>query len=198
MIVFGKRASADSPQPDPEPPPLPAQYLLPDGTEGQCEVTAIDPDMALFLTAELIQPGVAIIAFIEELGRVDGVTGPRYGSGFWVDFTHQGSRRARFIRHLRWLIRRDARPDRPVRRHTRFEPLTASAQLHLPGGFSVSCELLDVSLSGAALRADIRPMIGSMVVVGRRRGRVIRHFAGGFAIEFLEQLADRELQRQLR
>ena len=44
----------------------------------------------------------------------------------------------------------------------------------------------DLSLSGAA-PPDVRPAIGTMVWLGNTRGRVIRHFEDGVAIEFLIQ-----------
>ncbi|MNL87211.1 hypothetical protein D3C87_2162610 [compost metagenome] len=44
---------------------------------------------------------------------------------------------------------------------------------------------MDLSLSGAAVDIDIRPPIGMPVRLGSMRGRVVRHFQEGVAIEFL-------------
>jgi hypothetical protein len=41
-----------------------------------------------------------------------------------------------------------------------------------------------LSLSGAAIECDVKPAIKSGVLLGPIRGRVVRHFADGFAIEF--------------
>lgn len=200
MPAFGKRASAAPVPPDPDLPlpPLAARYILSDGRTGDCEVTAIDPDMALFLTAKTLPPQMPLTAFIEDLGRVDGITGGCFGPGVWVNFIHEDSKRSRFTRHLRWLIRRDGRTDRPLRRHTRFEPRHGHASLRLPGGIIEPCEVLDVSLSGAALGARLQPPLGTTLFLGRRHARVTRHFPGGFAIEFLERMADPQLLSLLR
>ncbi|CLR02959.1 Uncharacterised protein [Mycobacterium tuberculosis] len=43
---------------------------------------------------------------------------------------------------------------------------------------------MDLSLSGAAIDIDIRPALGTAVRLGSMRGRVVRHFMEGVAIEF--------------
>ncbi len=44
---------------------------------------------------------------------------------------------------------------------------------------------MDLSLSGAAVDIEIRPPIGTAVQLGNMRGRIVRHFLEGVAIEFL-------------
>jgi len=117
--------------------------------------------------------------------------------GFWVSFRHEGPRRDRFIRHLRWLVRRDRGLAAAERRHTRFEPRDKSAHFSLPGGQEQTCEVIDISLSGAGLRSRVKPSIGSPVTLGRMRGRVVRHFEEGFAIEFLAPLERSDLDSAL-
>jgi hypothetical protein len=54
---------------------------------------------------------------------------------------------------------------------------------------------MDLSLSGAAVDVEIRPAIGTPVRLGNMRGRVVRHFMEGVAIEFLS-LQSRETLRE--
>jgi hypothetical protein len=84
------------------------------------------------------------------------------------------------------------------RRHTRYEPTNTSARFALPGGREQRCEVIDISLSGAGLRSRLKPSIGSPVTLGRMKGRVVRHFADGFAIEFLTPLERSDLDSALR
>ena len=107
-------------------------------------------------------------------------------------------RRSRFVRHLRWLIRRERGLAAAERRHTRYEPRQTRTRILLPGGREQSCELIDISLSGAGLRARTKPSIGSPITLGRMKGRVVRHFDGGFAIEFLTPLERSDLDSALR
>jgi len=45
---------------------------------------------------------------------------------------------------------------------------------------------LVLSVSGAAISAEIVPPIGTVLAVGKVVARVVRHFAGGFSVRFVE------------
>jgi hypothetical protein len=48
-----------------------------------------------------------------------------------------------------------------------------------------------MSLSGAAIAAETRPPLRSLVMLGRVQSRVVRNLDDGFAIEFVhEQMAE--------
>ena len=52
-------------------------------------------------------------------------------------------------------------------------------------GRAIACRIMDLSLSGAALAAEIKPLVGEPVTLGRVHARVVRHLEEGFAIEFV-------------
>ena len=54
----------------------------------------------------------------------------------------------------------------------------------MPNGTSITCRIVDVSLSGAAIESKTLPPIGALITLGKTPGRVVRHVEGGFAIEF--------------
>jgi len=199
VTSFGKRLAPAAASAALMPQSFPARLVLPDGAERNCTVSAIDPDSALFHGMAPLPEGTPVVAFIEEIGRIDGRAGERDSDGgLWLSFGLRGARRARFIRHLRWLVRREQGLAAAERRHTRYEPRQASARIVLAGGREQPCEVLDISLSGAGLRARVRPSIGSPVTLGRMKGRVVRFFEGGFAIEFLTPLERSDLDSALR
>ena len=197
MTSFGKRLAPAAQSAALMPQNFPARLLLREGSELRCEVTAIDPDSALFLTAEAVTEGSPVTDYIEEIGRVDGTVAEPTETGFWVNFSFAENRQPRFIRHLRWLIRRERGLAAAERRHTRYEPRNKSARFSLPGGRELACEVIDISLSGAGLRARVKPSIGSPVTLGRMKGRVVRHLEHGFAIEFLTPLDRSDLDSAL-
>ena len=47
-----------------------------------------------------------------------------------------------------------------------------------------NCRVIDVSLSGASVACTVKPEIGTMVILGRMRGRVVRHHEQGLALQF--------------
>ena len=51
----------------------------------------------------------------------------------------------------------------------------------------MSCRIIDLSLSGAAISGEKRPPLNSMVSLGRVQSRVVRYLEDGFALEFVHQ-----------
>jgi hypothetical protein len=58
--------------------------------------------------------------------------------------------------------------------------------LILPNGEVHSCRIIDVSLRGASIVSDVKPPIGTAVILGRMRGRVVRHHGQGMGIHFAD------------
>jgi hypothetical protein len=55
----------------------------------------------------------------------------------------------------------------------------------------MTCRIIDMSLSGAAIAAENRPPLKSMILLGKVQARVVRNLEEGFALEFVhEQLAE--------
>lgn len=197
MTQFGKRLAPAAEATALVQQCFPGRLLLPGGAERRCGVTAIDPDNALFLIGDPLPAGTPVVAYIEEIGRVDGTTGEPGPGGQWVNFTFAENRQPRFVRHLRWLIRKERGLAAAERRHTRYEPRRKAARFTLPGGREQACEVIDISLSGAGVRSRIQPSIGLPVMLGRTKGRVVRHIEDGFAIEFLTPLERSDLDSAL-
>ena len=74
------------------------------------------------------------------------------------------------------------------RRHARYQPSDSASQLILPDGRNYPCEILDISVSGASVKVDVSPSIGTYVMLGKMRGRITRLHAEGIGIEFLKML----------
>ena len=70
------------------------------------------------------------------------------------------------------------------RRHDRLTPRDTLSELELEDGTRYACRIMDLSLSGAAVDLEVRPALGTPVRLGNMRGRVVRHFMEGVAIEF--------------
>ena len=72
------------------------------------------------------------------------------------------------------------------RKHERIVPRINASKLILPDGSVHNCRVIDVSLSGASVACTVKPPVGSMVILGRMRGRVVRHHEQGLALQFVE------------
>ncbi|TMJ59547.1 MAG: PilZ domain-containing protein [Alphaproteobacteria bacterium] len=61
------------------------------------------------------------------------------------------------------------------------------ALLTLEDGTKMTCRIIDMSLSGAAIAAENRPPLKSIVLLGKVQARVVRNLDEGFALEFVHQ-----------
>jgi hypothetical protein len=67
--------------------------------------------------------------------------------------------------------------------------------LTLADGAIHECNVIDMSVSGAAISNPLALEIGTPLAIGACVGRIVRIFAGGFAIEFAEVQNQNDLER---
>ncbi len=177
--------------------PLNGRFMLPDTSEHPCRVARLTIDTADFLSDTVVQFGMPIVAYLGELGRVVGICSQRIEGGFSVKFTMSGTARDKFAAKLKQkdgekalLAHQDRAP--------RFSPTQAKSHIALSDGRIYPCEVLDISLSGAAVKADVMPTLGTYVALGKMRGRVVRYTDEGMAIEFVNPLDRSSLSAQLK
>jgi hypothetical protein len=160
------------------------RFMLPDMSEHPCQVGSINADGVVLLTDIPADAGTAIIAYLDDIGRVDGTVTGKQPNGFHIAFNLTGARRERMEKRIEWL--QESSPDQ--RRHDRFKPKETVSQITLADGREYDCEVLDISISGAAIKSHVLPSIGTYVNLGKMRGRVVRYTADGFAIEFIRKM----------
>jgi PilZ domain len=164
------------------------RFMLPDMSEHACQVLDLTMQGATFITSDVPPPGMAIVAYLEDLGRVEVLSGSPVQGGFTVSYAATGARLDRLKQRIQYLMdRADGAPDH--RRHPRFEPKDKHSSIMMPDGRSYSCEVLDISVSGAGIKTDVMPALGTYLMVGKMKGRVVRYLENGFAIEFVKQLS---------
>jgi hypothetical protein len=107
--------------------------------------------------------------------------------------------RGRLADKLEWLEKKQKDTSvRDLRQDARFIPNAPHTLLTLADGTLMSCFIIDVSLSGVAVSAEIQPSIGTPLAIGGYVGRVVRIFEEGFAIKFVEPAASlAELERRI-
>jgi len=163
------------------------RFMLPDLTEHPCQVIDIDLEGANFTSVMVPPEGQAIVAYLEEVGRIEAISGPARPGGFTIYFSLKGARLERLHQRILWLQQRGAQT-KESRRHARFEPEEKASQISLLDGRVYECEVLDISVSGAAVRTEVMPSVGTSLMLGKMRGRVVRYIEQGIAIEFVKQL----------
>jgi hypothetical protein len=175
------------------------RFMLPDMSEHPCQVNSISIDGATFITSHVPPPGQAVVAYLEEVGRIEATSGERVDGGFKVSFSLTGARKDRLQSRLTWLAQKQhGAPSAEDRRHTRYEPSESRSQITLPDGREYPCEVVDISLSGAAIKVEVMPAVGTNLLLGKMRGRVVRYLENGIAIEFVKPLDRQQLSEHVR
>ena len=128
--------------------------------------------------------GERVVFYFEELGRLEGMIVRHVDIGFAVALMLPASKRERVADLLTWMANSDNEDGSASRRHKRIAPKRKSAEMLIEGGKTLRVEVVDVSVSGVDLKCATLPPVGSRVEIGRRSGRVVRHFNGGLAVEF--------------
>ncbi len=165
------------------------RFMLPDMSEYPCQMASIDADGVTLLSDHSVEPGTPVIAYLDDIGRVDGTMEKTVDEGFYVAFNLTGRRRERMERRLEWFEQSD--PEE--RRDDRYAPKDKTSQITLHDGREYSCEVIDISVSGASIKTDVLPAIGTYLSLGRMRGRVVRFTSDGIAIEFMRALEPSKL-----
>lgn len=152
--------------------------------EHPCEVFNMSPGGMAVRAPFSPRVGERVIAYIDSLGGLEGTVARTFDGGFAVEFKISSRKRERIANVLTWYSS-GGHHEAEDRVHERFEPRIKAQKLILPDGTVHDCRVIDVSLSGASISTRLKPELNSMVVLGRLRGRVVRHHERGFAIEFM-------------
>ena len=115
-------------------------------------------------------------------GRIDRVL----KDGFIVLFSEVAGASEGHDARIGWLNKKTRERAEDRRRHKRVPPKVTDAMLILGADDRQACRIIDMSRSGVAIRCTVRPPLAQLVAVGAVAGRVVRHFEGGIAIQFLE------------
>jgi PilZ domain-containing protein len=160
------------------------RYMLADRREFPCQVIDMSPGGMAVIAPVNGRTGERVIAYIDHVGRVEGSLIRQFANGFAMTIAATPRKRDKLAAQLTWLANRHVLGLPEDRRHGRIVPRNPVTHLVLPDGTTLTCRLIDMSLSGAAVATEQRPPIGTLVNLGKVQGRVVRHLDQGFAIEF--------------
>lgn len=154
--------------------------------EFACRALNMSPRAMLLAAPVSGPPGERVIAHFDQFGRLEGSIIRVLSRGFVMSIAASQEERARLAGKLAWIEDHKNHDAHEARKHERVVPRNPYSALTLADGKTMTCFVIDMSVSGAALSAEIKPEIGTVLAVGRVIGRVRRHFAEGFAIEFVQ------------
>lgn len=156
-----------------------------DHSEHDCFIEAMSPFDAVVSCSSHPEVGERIVAYIDYIGRVEGKVAQSGTRTFTLSINATERKRDKLSAQLTWLANKHELGLPEDRRHERVAPSNPVSEIRLDDGRRYPCRIIDLSVSGAAIEIDVRPAFGTMVLLGNMRGRVVRHFQEGIAMEFM-------------
>ncbi len=160
------------------------RFMLEDRKEFPCQTKDISPGSAALITPVEARMDERVVAYIDHIGRIEGKVVRVFSGGFAMSITATARKKDKLAAQLTWLANRHELSLPEDRRHDRVTSIVNAVSVGLPDGREFRARVIDISLSGAALALDVHPPLGSVLIVGKLRASVVRHFEGGIAVEF--------------
>jgi hypothetical protein len=173
------------------------RFMLEDRREFPCQTQNISPGSIAINTPVIGRIGERVVAYVDHLGRIEGQIVRLYEGGFAMAINATLRKKDKLAAKLTWLANRHELNLPEDRRHDRITPNITSTTIALPDGREYRGRIVDISLSGLALAVEIKPPIGSPLMVGKLRARVIRHFEEGVAVEYATLQTATSLEQNL-
>src|ERR1700755_2921484 len=161
------------------------RYMLPDRREFPCQIINMSPGGLALLAPGIGNVGDRVIAYLDDIGRGGGKVTRIIHNRFAMSVGATAGKRRKLAAQLTWLANRDILNLPEDRRHDRIIPRNPIAMLTLEDGTKMTCRIIDIALSGAAIAPEHRPRLKSLVMLGAVQSRVVRNLEEGFAIEFM-------------
>lgn len=162
------------------------RFMREDKEEYPCQVVNMSAGGMAMLSPAQCRDGERIVAYLENFGRIEGIVVRSVEGGFAARIVASKYKREKIANLLTWLINRESLGLNEERKHERVVPRNPLSKLTLPNGDVFDCRIIDVSLSGASIAIVKRPTLQTEVILGRMRGRVVRHHDTGVAVQFAE------------
>lgn len=160
------------------------RFMTEDKSEFPCQIQSMSSGSATLITPQLGNVGERIIAYVDHVGRLEGKIIRVFQGGFAMTVNATPHKRDKLSAKITWIANRHELSLPEDRRHERIAPNRNITQIKLEDGRTYDVRIIDLSLSGAAIEMDVRPALGTLMWLGNMRGRVVRHFDDGVAIEF--------------
>ena len=173
------------------------RFMLEDRHEYPCQTLDMSPGSAALVTPVIGRIGERVVVYVDHVGRVEGEIVRIFEGGFAMNIQATLRKKDKLAAKLTWLANRHELNLPEDRRHDRVAPKSPFATVGLPDGRQYRARLLDTSLSGAALAIEVKPPIGSPVMIGKLRARVVRHSEEGIAVEFATLQTAQSIEQNL-
>lgn len=158
--------------------------LLANNLEIPCHTIDISPAGLGVKATHSPSIGEPVIVYLDKIGRMEGTVVRVYDNGFALLLGGSDHKRDKLAAKIDHLKSRSEIGTQSERRDERVMPSITNSEVRLADGSVHPTQIVDISLSGAALKIDIRPTVGTRLTLAGMQGKVVRHLDDGIAMEF--------------
>jgi len=112
------------------------RFMLEDRTEHPCQVVDMSPGNAALRCEKSGEPGEKVIAYLDHIGRVEGVVTRRLQDGFAMTIVASERKKDKLAAQLTWLANKHELDLPEDRRHERIAPRAGPSASSATGAFS--------------------------------------------------------------
>src|SRR5260370_28625312 len=123
------------------------RYMLADRREFPCQVVNMSPGGMALMAPVVGQPGERVIAYVDHLGRLEGVIARLIDNGFAMTIAATVRKRDKLAAQLTWLANRQILNLPEDRRHARIVPRNPMTRLIMPNAVYLPSPVTDMSLT---------------------------------------------------
>lgn len=161
-----------------------------------CRTTRVSPHRMMVDVPVVGKIGDLIKPYFRDFGNFEGRIIDTKSGRFLLELEMTNAMRESFASKLSWIKEKQKDPSiRDSRVDARIIPASPHSILTLADGSIHKCFVIDMSVSGAAVSAQMQPEIGTPLAVGAVVGRVARLLPDGFAVQFVERPGRGDLDR---
>jgi hypothetical protein len=150
------------------------RYSLPNWLDPQgkprsfaCRTTRVSPFHMIVSVPVVGKRGDRLTTYFGDFGKLDGYISDTMAGSFLLDLAISHADREKLSNRLTWLEKKQQDPQvRDLRRQARVIPENPHSTLTFADGTTRGCFVIDMSVSGAAVSAEVQPGIGTPLAVG--------------------------------
>jgi hypothetical protein len=182
---------------------LDGHYTLPNwyDPEGKlrtfsCRTNRVSPYRMIVDVPVVGKVGDYLTSYFRDFGKLDGRISDTKPGCFLLELDVTYATRERIANKLTWLEEKQKDPEIiDLRKNPRVIPAKSHTTLTLADGGVHECFVIDMSVTGAAVSAQVELEVGTPLAIGACVGRVVRASASGVAVRFVEKQNQYELER---
>src|SRR3981081_2683471 len=119
------------------------RYMLEDRREFPCQVVNMSPGGMAVIAPQCRRLGERVVAYIDHVGRLEGMIARIYPSGFSMTISASQRKRDKLAAQLTWLANRSILDLPEDRRHQRIEARDQATSVRMETGGEERCRIVD-------------------------------------------------------